>query len=357
MISTDALESKEYGTLVVAEVSGNHAGKIENCIDLIRAAKFAGADAVKFQTYTADSLTLDVEMPDFKIPSSSPWSKYRTHYALYESAFTPWEWHPLLFQVARELNLIAFSSPFDESAVDFLESINCPIYKLASPEINHIPLIQKIASTGKPIIISLGVATENELNRAILEFSKLSSAEIGILQCDTSYPASSENSNLLQIPYLRQRYHHKIGFSDHTTETNAATVAVALGATIIEKHIRIESSEPSPDTFFSTEVNDFKEMVTRIRLTEQLLGRQQFRQTEQSKDFSIRRSIYPTCDIIQGQVIGHEMLKIVRPGYSIAPEFLAELIGSVAKRSIAKGERLTKNDFDFTVKTLGVSGE
>ena len=336
--------------LVVAEVSGNHAGKVENCIELIHAAKFAGADAVKFQTYTPATLTLDVDMPDFAIPATSPWADYRTQYALYSNAYTPWEWHPRLFEEARKLDLIAFSSPFDESAVDFLETLDCPIYKLASPEINHIPLLQKIARTGKPIIMSLGIATENELDRAILEFSSLSKAWIGILQCDTAYPAPIENSNLSQITYLRQKYDHVIGFSDHTLGADAACAAVALGARIVEKHIRIESGEDSPDTFFSTEKKEFKEMVSRIRATENLMGIQKFRQSETSKDYAIRRSIYPTCDIAQGDVIGAEMLKVVRPGFGIPPEFIGQLVGSVARRFISRGERISLSDFDFPEK-------
>lgn len=348
---------KNGRVFVVAEVSGNHAGKIENCIKLIHAAKYAGADAVKFQTYTASTLTLDSDMPDFIIPASSPWADYGNQFSLYKSAFTPWEWHPELFKIARELDLIAFSSPFDESAVDFLESIDCPIYKLASPEINHIPLIQRIAQTGKPIIMSLGVATESELDNAVAEFAKISTAQIGILQCDTSYPAPIENSNLRQIPYLSTKYPHLIGFSDHTLGSDAATIAIALGARIIEKHIRIEAGDSSPDSFFSTEKEDFKEMVSKIRLAEQLLGQQKFRQKEETKDLAIRRSIYPACNIEEGEVIVEGMLKIVRPGYGIAPEFLKELIGTAAKRFILKGERVSKDDFGMHMRQGDTSSE
>ena len=348
---------QNHKVFVVAEVSGNHAGKIDNCIELVYAAKYAGADAVKFQTYTASTLTLDSDMPDFVIPASSPWADFKTQFSLYKNAYTPWEWHPDLFKLARELDLVAFSSPFDESAVDFLESIDCPIYKLASPEINHIPLIQRIARTGKPIIMSLGVATENELNRAIVEFSKISNAQIGILQCDTSYPAPIKNSNLQQISYLLDKYPHAVGFSDHTLGADAAAVAVALGATIIEKHIRIETGETSPDTFFSTEKEEFKQMVSRIRLTQELIGKQEFRQVEESKDLAIRRSIYPACDINKGDVIVEGMLKIVRPGYGIAPEILTELLGSVAKKSIFKGERISTEDFDILVSRKEELGE
>jgi pseudaminic acid synthase len=333
-------------TFVVAEVSGNHAGNIDNCIQLIHAAKYAGADAVKFQTYTPDTLTLNSNSEDFLIPPQSPWSTYVNQYSLYSEAHTPWQWHPELFKIASDLELIPFSSPFDESAVDFLETLGCPIYKLASPEINHIPLIRRIAKTGKPIIISLGVATESELEKAVEVFSSNSSAEIAILQCDTSYPADPENANLNQLEYLKQKFGKIIGYSDHTLGSTSAVVAVALGARIIEKHIRIESSDDSPDSFFSTEREDFKHMVHEIRKVEKLFGGKVFRQQSNSKDFSIRRSIYPARDLTKGEVITTDSLKIVRPGYGISPEFLADLQGRKVNRNVLKGERITLEDFE-----------
>lgn len=346
MSTFDHFPTNSRKVWIVAEVSGNHAGRLDNCIELFKAAKYAGADAVKLQTYTADTLTLNVNQSDFSIPSNNPWASFKTQYELYESTFTPWEWHSQLFELAEDLGLTCFSSPFDESAVDFLETLNCPLYKLASPEINHLPLIRKIALTGKPVIFSLGVATKLELDLAISTFTKTSSAPIAILHCDTTYPAPIANANLRQISQLKRDYPFLIGYSDHTLGTDAATVAVALGAQLIEKHIRLEKSENSPDSFFSTEVESFKEMVQKIRYTEDSLGSATFRQNESSKDLSTRRSIYPVCDIKKGQLISPDMLKIVRPGYGIDPRYISNLIGTRAKRQIYRGERIGLEDFE-----------
>jgi pseudaminic acid synthase len=348
--SLEFLSAKSKKVWVVAEISGNHAGKLENCIELIKAAKYAGADAVKLQTYKADTLTLDVDQPDFLIPSNSPWVNFKTQYALYENTFTPWEWHSQLFKTAKDLKLTCFSSPFDESAVEFLEALNCPIYKLASPEINHLPLIRKIAETGKPIIMSLGVATKSELDLAVSTFTDLSSAQIVVLHCDTNYPALPENANLTQISQLKSEYPFLIGYSDHTLGTEAATTATALGARVIEKHIRLETKENSPDSFFSTGVESFKDMVKKIRFTEKLLGSASFRQTESSKDLSIRRSVYPARNIEKNELISSDMLKIVRPGYGIEPKYISDLIGTRAKRMIYRGERVNFDDFEIKLQ-------
>lgn len=340
-------ELTKSGTLIVAEVSGNHSGDLDLCKRLILEAKLCGADAVKFQTYTPDTLTLDCDQIDFKIPPLSPWAHYGNQYSLYRDAHTPWEWHSDLFEYAHSLDILAFSSPFDETAVDFLEDLNCPIYKLASPEINHLPLITKIAKTGKPIIISLGIATEAELIEAIDTFQKFSSAEIAILQCDTNYPAKLVNANLLQIKYLSERYPHIIGYSDHTLGFTAAAVAVALGAKIVEKHIRVDDFPiESPDHFFSTNGEDFKLMVGVIRDVETSIGKAVFRQESGYENFSIRRSVYPACEIEKGQKISREMLKIVRPGFGPAPSRFENLIGKSAIRKIGIGERVSEDDFE-----------
>jgi len=337
----------QTGTFIVAEVSGNHSGDLDLCKKLIKEAKLAGANAVKFQTYTPDTLTLNTDSEDFLIPPESPWAHYVNQYALYQDAHTPWDWHPELFEYALSLDILAFSSPFDETAVDFLESLGCPIYKLASPEINHLPLIKRIAQTGKPIIVSLGIATEPELDDAIRAFQKYSSAEIGILHCDTNYPAPIINANLSQIEYLLEKYGHIIGYSDHTLGYSAATAAVALGAKIIEKHIRIsDSSVESPDHFFSTSEEDFKSMIEKIREVEILIGKPSFRQEAGIENFAIRRSIYPACDIESGQAITKDMLKIVRPGYGPSPSKIANIVGLVAKRKIQLGERISEDDFE-----------
>jgi len=337
----------ESGTFIVAEVSGNHGGDLDLCKRLIWEAKLAGANAVKFQTYTPDTLTLNTDSEDFLIPPESPWAHFGSQYALYKDAHTPWEWHHELFEYASSLNILAFSSPFDETAVDFLESLHCPIYKLASPEINHLPLVKKIAQTGKPIIMSLGIATEAELDDAIGTFQRYSSAEIGILHCDTNYPAPIYNANLSQITYLKEKYSHIIGYSDHTLGNSAAAAAVVLGAKIIEKHIRSDESESkSPDHFFSTSEKDFTAMTELIREVEILIGSASFRQKQGFENFAIRRSVYPACDIDSGETITKEMLKIVRPGYGPSPSRLNNIIGSIAKRKIRLGERISEKDFE-----------
>jgi pseudaminic acid synthase len=340
-------ELTQSSTLIVAEVSGNHSGNLDLCKRLVLEAKLCGANAVKFQTYTPDTLTLDTDEVDFKIPPVSPWAHFGNQYSLYKEAHTPWDWHQELFDYARSLDILAFSSPFDETAVDFLEALNCPIYKLASPEINHLPLITRIAKTGKPIIMSLGVATESELVQAIDTFQKYSSAEIGILQCDTNYPAPLVNANLLQIKNLSERYPHIIGYSDHTLGFTAAAVAVALGAKIVEKHIRVDDFPvESPDHFFSTSGEDFKLMTGIIRDVEASIGIAKFRQQSSSEDFSIRRSIYPACDIELGQTVSREMLKIVRPGFGPVPSQFENFVGKTALRKIRLGERICESDFN-----------
>jgi|694.fasta_scaffold44967_6 pseudaminic acid synthase len=339
-------ELTQSGTLIVAEVSGNHSGNLDICKRLVLEAKLCGANAVKFQTYTPDTLTLNTDEADFKIPSVSPWAHFGNQYSLYKEAHTPWDWHKELFDYARSIDILAFSSPFDETAVEFLEALNCPIYKLASPEINHLPLITKIAKTGKPIIMSLGVATEFELVQAIDTFQKYSSAEIGILQCDTNYPAPLANANLLQIKNLSERYPHIIGYSDHTLGFTAAAVAIALGAKIVEKHIRVDDFPiESPDHFFSTSAEDFKLMAEIIRDVEASIGKATFRQQSNYEDFSIRRSIYPACDIESGQTVSREALRIVRPGFGPAPSQFDNIVGKIARRRIRRGERISENDF------------
>lgn len=340
-------ELTQNGTLIVAEVSGNHAGNLDLCKRLILEAKVSGANAVKFQTYTPDTLTLNTDSEDFLIPADSPWAHYGNQYSLYKDAHTPWEWHEDLFKYAKSLNILAFSSPFDETAVDFLESLECPIYKLASPEINHLPLIEKIAKTGRPVIMSLGIATELELDTAIQTFQKHSSAEIAILHCDTNYPAPLADANLIQIKYLSDKYDHLIGYSDHTLGFTAATVAVAIGAKIIEKHIRIDDFPiESPDHFFSTNGEEFTLMIKMIREVESLIGEPSFRQKTGEEDFSIRRSIYPTCEIQKGETVTRDMLKIVRPGFGPLPSKIDSLVGLIATRKIQRGERISERDFE-----------
>jgi pseudaminic acid synthase len=339
-------EYRENKTKVIAEISANHNLNKNMCFDLIDIAAQAGADGVKFQTYTADTLTINTDLPDFRISNDSPWAIYKNQYNLYKRAYTPWDWFPDLINYSKKRELIPFSSVFDESSVDFMESLNIHLYKLASVEINHIPLIKKIAHTGKPLIISLGVASEADLLRALKAFFEINpNGEIAILHCDTSYPASIENSNLRQIIYLQEKFDGIVGLSDHTRSLVTGSCAVMYGAQIIEKHITLESSKDSPDNFFSITQDLFDEYITNIRLAEKLIGKQEFRSKNGEENLALRRSIYPCFPIRKGEIVLANHLKIVRPGFSLPPEMLPLIIGKRANRNIEIGDRIEFSDF------------
>ena len=330
---------------VVAEVSANHEGSFETAKKIIDLASRAGANAVKFQTYTADSISLDSQENDFVLPVDSPWGRFGSFYKLYSNSYTPREWHKELFTYTTSLGLTPFSSPFSESDVDFLETINCPFYKLASPEINHIPLIRSIAKTDKPILISLGTASESQLTKAIAEFRSISKAKIIVMQCESEYPASDTNSNLILLKTLKQDYNLVVGFSDHTTGSKAATIATALGAKVIEKHITLNSGNEAIDGFFSADEKIFSEYCEEIRKTEKILGKTVFRSSNEITSNPKQRSIYPTRNLIAGQVVSEADFKVVRPGYSLSPEFFGSISGKKLTRDIKKGERITLKDF------------
>jgi pseudaminic acid synthase len=330
---------------VVAEVSANHEGSFETAKKIIDLASRAGANAVKFQTFTPDSISLDSQEDDFLLPVNSPWERFGSFHKLYSKSYTPREWHKELFTYTKSLSLIPFSSPFSESDVDFLETIECPIYKLASPEINHLPLIWAIAKTDKPILISLGTASESQLKKAIAEFRSISKAKIIVMQCESEYPASDTNSNLIILKALEQDYNLIVGFSDHTVDSKAAIIATALGAKVIEKHITLNSSGGAIDGFFSADENSFSNYCEEIRKTEQILGSRVFRSADEIITNPKQRSIYPTRDLKVGHVVSGEDFRIVRPGWSLSPEFYDFISGKKLTRDIRKGERITLKDF------------
>jgi pseudaminic acid synthase len=332
---------------IVAEISANHQGNINSAFRLIDIAKNSGADAVKFQTYTADTLSLDSLEEDFLLPENSPWSKYINYYGLYSKSFTPWEWHKELFEYTQNNGMIPFSSPFDESAVDFLESISCSIYKLASPEINHIPLIQRIAKTNKPILISLGTSSESDLDLAISEFRKLSNAKIVIMQCESSYPAKESEANINQLVYLSKKYDTHVGYSDHTVGYKSAVIAAALGAKVIEKHLAEGANENEIDGFFSATKESFPKYCNEIRSTKSILGEKIFRNNGlQLEIVSKQRSIYPTRDIEKSEVVSLDNIKVIRPGLSLEPKYFNSIIGKKTARRLRKGERIKLEDFE-----------
>jgi pseudaminic acid synthase len=327
-------------TFIIAELSANHNGSIEIAIETIKAAKNAGADCVKLQTYTPDTITLDHKSDHFKISQDTIWDgKYL--YDLYEEAFTPWEWHEELFDVCSSEGLSYFSSPFDITAVDFLEGLNVPAYKIASFEITDIPLIEYTASKMKPIIISTGIAGLEDIQLAVDACRNAGNEEIVLLKCTSSYPATLEQANLSMIKDLSKRFNVITGLSDHTIGSIAAITSIALGAKIIEKHFILDKSIGGPDASFSMDPKEFKKMVTSIRESETSLGVVDYSLTDkqlQSREFS--RSLFVVKDIKLGEEITHKNVRSIRPSYGLHPKYLNKIIGLKANKDIAKGTPL-----------------
>ena len=327
-------------TFIIAELSANHNGSKQTALDSIRAAKCAGADAIKIQTYTADTLTLNCNKLDFRV-GKGLWEG-ETFYSLYQKAYTPWEWHEEIFRVAREEGLVCFSTPFDKTAVDLLEDLNNPIYKIASFEITDIPLIKYIASKHKPIILSTGIAMEEDIQLALDTIRAEGNNDITLLKCTSAYPAPIEDANLLTIPDMKQRFGVKIGLSDHTEGSVVPMAAVALGAEVVVKHFIIDRSIGGPDSAFSMEAPEFKAMVDRIRQVEKALGEVKY-PTDPSKikGREFCRSLYVALPMKKGDVITEKNVRSVRPGYGMHPKFLPELIGRKVNRDLALGDRMS----------------
>lgn len=324
---------------VVAELSANHNGSLKTAVDSIKSIKKSGADAVKLQTYTPDTITIDCKKDDFKIKGSI-WND-RYLYDLYKEAYTPWEWHEELFRVAREEGLICFSAPFDKTAVDFLESLGNPIYKIASLEITDIPLIEYAASKGKPMIISTGIATEEDIQLAVDTCRLAGNDNITLLKCTSSYPTPIEESNLLMIPDLARRFSVKSGLSDHTIGSIAPIAATVLGASVIEKHFIIDRSIGGPDSSFSMNETEFTEMVKAVRDTEKALGKIDYSLTEKQKSSrALSRSLYVVEDIKAGEIITEQNVRSIRPGFGLHPKYLKEILDKVAKEDLEKGTPL-----------------
>jgi pseudaminic acid synthase len=331
---------KDNSCFIIAELSANHGGKIEIAKETIRAAKRAGADAIKLQTYTADTITLNVKSNHFKINQGTAWDGQYL-YDLYKDASLPWEWHSELFKTAKEEGLLCFSSPFDETAVDFLEELNTPIYKVASFEITDIPLIKYIASKQKPIIISTGIATIEDIELAIASCKEQGNTDITILKCTSAYPADPEDANLLTIPDMLKRFDVKVGLSDHTMGIEAPMIAVALGARVIEKHFILDKSIGGADAHFSLDEREFKEMVDAVRQTEKLLGGVHYEMTEKkkkSREFS--RSLFVVKDVKKGDILTKENVRSIRPGYGLHPKYLDEILGKKVKIDLDMGTPL-----------------
>lgn len=325
---------------IVAELSGNHNQSFERAVQLVHAAKQAGADAVKLQTYTPDTITIDGDHECFRIDGGTLWDG-RTLYDLYAEAHTPWHWQPKLKKVADALGLHFFSSPFDPTAVDFLQELNVPAYKLASCELVDLPLIEKIARTGKPLIMSTGMATQHEIEEALAAAQNAGAKQVALLKCSSAYPAPPEEMNLRTIPELGKRFKTVIGLSDHTKGTTVAIAAVALGACIIEKHLTLSRALGGPDAEFSLEPREFRELVAAIRVAETTLGTSQLGPTpheESSRRF--RRSLFVVQDMQRGDLFSERNVRSIRPGQGLHTRYMPQVLGKRAERSIARGTPL-----------------
>lgn len=331
---------------IVAELSANHNGDLAVAIETIRAAKRAGADAIKLQTYTADTMTIDVQNEHFLIDHGTAWDDMYL-YDLYKQAYTPWEWHEQLFAVAKEEGLDCFSSPFDKTAVDFLEQFDPPCYKIASFEIQDIPLIKYCASKGRPIIMSTGVAEKEDIELAIETCRKAGNNDITILKCTSAYPAKLEDAMLLTIPALKKEFDVEVGFSDHTLGIEAPVVATALGATLIEKHFILDKKIGGPDAHFSLDEKEFKEMVDAVRKAEKMRGEVSFdlkKNVKKNRKFA--RSLFVVEDVKEGDVITSENIRSIRPGNGLHPKYYEELLGKKFTKNINIGTPLSLDMVD-----------
>ena len=333
--------SQTSPVFIIAELSANHGGKIEIAKKTIKAAAQTGADAIKLQTYTADTITLDCDNEYFQIKQDTLWDGQSLH-SLYKEAYMPWEWQAELKEYAESLGLICFSSPFDKSAVDFLEGLDVPAYKIASFEITDIPLIEYVASMAKPVIISTGIAEKKDIQEAVEACHRQNNFDIILLKCTSAYPAPLEESNLLTIPDLAKEFNVLSGFSDHTLGITAPVTAVALGAKVIEKHFILDRSIGGPDASFSLDVEQFTQMVQAVRDTEKMLGKVNYNLTDKSKkskEFS--RSLFIAEDVLEGETVSEKNVRSVRPSFGMHPREYSKVLGKTFNRTYKKGTPLS----------------
>lgn len=327
---------------VIAELSGNHNQSLEKALLLIDLAAEAGAHAIKLQTYTADTLTIDVSHGEFVITDPKSLWCGRNLYELYQEAHTPWEWHKALFDRAKEKGIICFSTPFDDSAVDFLEEIGVPAYKVASFENNHLPLLRKIAKTGKPVIMSTGISKLADIEIAVQTLKENGCIDLILLKCTSTYPATPENTNILTIPHMAQMFDCHVGLSDHTLGVGVSLASVALGARVIEKHFTDDRSKGGVDSAFSMEPLEFKMLIEESERAFLALGKVKYGiLKEEEKSLTFKRSIYIIKDLIAGEVLTEENIKIIRPGLGIAPKYFEQMLGRTIKKDVKRGTALT----------------
>jgi len=327
--------------LVIAEMSGNHNQSLDQALAIVDAAAKAGAHALKIQTYTADTMTLDLEKDEFFISDPTSLWQGKSLYKLYQEAYTPWEWHQPIFDRARELGMVAFSTPFDETAVDFLESLDVPCYKIASFENTDIPLIRKVAATGKPLLISTGMATVAELDETVRTAREAGCRDLVLLKCTSTYPASAENTNILTIPHMRELFGCEVGLSDHTMGIGVAVAAVAHGASVIEKHFTLRRADGGVDSAFSMEPDEMTQLVRETERVWQSLGKVSYGPTEEEKkSLTFRRSLYITQDLKAGDVLTRENVRAIRPGLGLSMKYLEQVLGKTIKRDVRHGTAL-----------------
>tara|TARA_B100000686_G_C16736277_1_gene943770 strand:- start:352 stop:1407 length:1056 start_codon:yes stop_codon:yes gene_type:complete len=329
-------------TFIVAELSGNHNGKLKNLLNLISLAKNSGANAIKIQSYTPDTITLKSNKNDFKIKKNNTWSKYKTLYELYEVAHTPFEWIDEIFSYCKKLNILIFSSVFDKKSLDVLERKKCNAYKIASNEITDIPLIEKVAKTNKPVMISTGLAEIKDIALIVKVFKKFNNKKLIILKCTSTYPTPFDQVNLLNMLDIKYKYNCLSGISDHSLGSKVPLVATALGASVIEKHFIKSSLTKSVDSFFSLNPKEFKKMTEDIRLVEKILGKNTYKIPDSSKiNFAGRRSLYISKKIKKGERITRNNIKSVRPGFGLHPKFYKKVLGKKVNRDLFIGDRLS----------------
>ena len=331
---------RHSSSFIIAELSANHNGSLETAIETIKSAKRAGANAIKLQTYTPDTITINCDKDDFIIKGTI-WDGKNLH-KLYQEAFTPWEWHEILFRTAEDEGLVCFSSPFDKSAVDLLESLNTPAYKIASFEITDIPLIEYTASKMKPIILSTGISTEEDIVLAIDACKRVGNSNIALLKCTSSYPAPIEEANLSMIKDLAERYNVITGLSDHTIGSLAPIVSICFGAKIIEKHFIIDRSIGGPDSSFSMNEKEFTEMVNLVRQAESSIGIVDYTLSEKQKISRVHsRSLYVVKDIKEGEILTNDNIRSIRPGFGLHPKYYNTILGKKVNQNLERGDRLS----------------